>query len=439
MPEKKLTKAGDRCKLQCGCRVGNGKGLCRHQVEGLQKEREALDQLATTCKMPAKKLTKAGDRCKLQCGCRAGKGKGLCGHQVEGLQKEREALDAEWIRKYEKTKVAGDAIVRRIRELVRKRAQPALPCEVDLDLITACSVLGTKWDLVRRCSLSAGKMGSSKLYWSPSSPNRRSLSPPQSARDRAWSEGLRSDSKNDRYRGDRNATGEVGRRINAIGKQDFLEALSKIPLDLTPEQTEKAFNLLDVDKNGWFRISQAEQTLRKAGYLPRINTSKSSSTTNATKLSQEAIMHEMMSVECERTVALSALADQWTARELDLVNSRHKERLINVLTTEEQVRFDRSTAAAQKSLTKAMEQQFASINELFDERVKRLRPQLSASARAMCDAKKSSSNKSIGGEPKGTSPANVSASTGPKTVSWVRSTCTENVANLTMALMTVTL
>ena len=150
-------------------------------------------------------------------------------------------------------------------------------------------------------------------------------------------------------------------------------------------------------------------------------------------------MHEMMSVECERTVALSALADQWTARELDLVNSRHKERLINVLTTEEQVRFDRSTAAAQKSLTKAMEQQFASINELFDERVKRLRPQLSASARAMCDAKKSSSNKSIGGEPKGTSPANVSASTGPKTVSWVRSTCTENVANLTMALMTVTL
>ena len=61
--------------------------------------------------MPEKKLTKAGDRCKLQCGCRAGKGKGLCGHQVEGLKKEREALDAEWIRKYEKTKVAGDAIV----------------------------------------------------------------------------------------------------------------------------------------------------------------------------------------------------------------------------------------------------------------------------------------------------------------------------------------
>jgi hypothetical protein len=162
-----------------------------------------------------------------------------------------------------------------------------------------------------------------------------------------------------------------------------------IPLDLSHIQIQKAFDFLDVDKQGWFHLLQAEDVLRKAGYLPRIMTCKNSSPVN--QRSQDSIVQEMMSVECERTLALSALADQWASHELDLVNSRHKDRVKHVLTVEEQVRFDRVTAAAQKTLTNAMEKQFSSIHQMFDERVRRLRVHLDPSPKPRVDANRSNS------------------------------------------------
>jgi len=191
-------------------------------------------------------------------------------------------------------------------------------------------------------------------------------------------------------RSESKVTGHHGCMVDAIGKQEFFEAISSIPLDLNESQALKAFNFMDVDKNGWFHILQAEDVLRRAGYLPRISATKASSM--VPMRSPENAMQEMMAVECERTMALSALADQWASHELDLVNSRHKDRLKNVFTIEEQVRFDRATTAAQRTLTKAMEKQFSSIHQTFDERVRRLRGQLgpnlklAAEGRAQGDA-----------------------------------------------------
>ena len=310
----------------------------------------------------------------------------------------------EWVGKYERTKLAADVIVERTREFIRKRTTPVIPSEVDLDLITACSVLGTRWEEVRKCVLSmrgpsrsAGPHSPARIRRTPSPPRiRRSISPqPQQSQSRAWSEGLRGDSKNESLKSEhkisQSKSGDSARVVNAIGKLDFLNAVTSVPLDLSHIQIQKAFDFLDVDKQGWFHVLQAEDVLRKAGYLPRVTTAKSSSPVN--QRSQDSIVQEMMSVECERTLALSALADQWASHELDLVNSRHKDRVKNVLTVEEQVRFDRATAAAQKTLTNAMEKQFSSIHQMFDERVRRLRVQLNTSQKPDVDASKLDSSR----------------------------------------------
>ena len=198
------------------------------------------------------------------------------------------------------------------------------------------------------------------------------------------SEGKRGE-RNESMRSESKVAGHHGCMVDAIGKQEFFEAVSSIPLDLTESQSLKAFNFMDVDKNGWFHILQAEDVLRRAGYLPRIPATKASSMLPTR--SPENAMQEMMSVECERTMALSALADQWASHELDLVNSRHKDRLKNVFTIEEQVRFDRATTAAQRTLTKAMEKQFSSIHQTFDERVRRLRGELGPNLKVAAEAK----------------------------------------------------
>jgi hypothetical protein len=309
----------------------------------------------------------------------------------------------EWVSKYEQTKLVADYIVDRIREFIRKRTTPAIPSEVNLDLITACSVLGTRWEEVRKCFLSMrGSSGNAvtpsptQTRRTPSPPRiRRSVSPqPQQSQTRAWSKGLRADSRNESLRSDYRASlsksGDPARAVNAIGFLDFFNAVMSIPLDLSHIQIQKAFDFLDVDKQGWFHLLQAEDVLRKAGYLPRIMTCKNSSPVN--QRSQDSIVQEMMSVECERTLALSALADQWASHELDLVNSRHKDRVKHVLTVEEQVRFDRVTAAAQKTLTNAMEKQFSSIHQMFDERVRRLRVHLDPSPKLRVDANRSNSS-----------------------------------------------
>lgn len=298
----------------------------------------------------------------------------------------------ELMTRYERTKVESHAISERTRESVRRRSQPA-PSDVDLDLITACSVLGTRWEEVRNCFLSMRLPGSPNRRQTPSptrrSPlHRRSLSPCRSSRQaettQPMSEGKRGE-RNESMRSESKVAGHHGCMVDAIGKQEFFEAVSSIPLDLTESQSLKAFNFMDVDKNGWFHILQAEDVLRRAGYLPRIPATKASSMLPTR--SPENAMQEMMSVECERTMALSALADQWASHELDLVNSRHKDRLKNVFTIEEQVRFDRATTAAQRTLTKAMEKQFSSIHQTFDERVRRLRGELGPNLKVAAEAK----------------------------------------------------
>lgn len=301
----------------------------------------------------------------------------------------------DWIARYEKTKLASDNIVERIREVIRKRSTPAPSSQgVDLDLVTACSVLGTRWEEVRKYFLAMRQSIPPKNRLTPSpSRARRSKSPlplrrsvsPQPSHHRAWSEGLRRDSRSSREHLPLNGNlADSGRAINAIGKHEFTQAMLSIPLDLNEIQVLKAFNFLNVDKQGWFHLLQAEDVLRKAGYLPRVITTKAS-TSNINKRSQESIMQEMMSVEYERTLALSALADQWASHELDLVNSRHKDRIKTVLTLEEQVRFDRATTSAQKALTTAMEKQFSSIHQMFDDRLKHLGIQLAPSSKPPFD------------------------------------------------------
>ena len=313
--------------------------------------------------------------------------------RIFAWQPAKEAKD--WMSTYERTKLESHAIVERTRDTIRRRSMPSPPGDVDLDLITACSVLGTRWEEVRQCFLSMRLPGSPSRLLSPSpsrrSPlHRRSLSPfrtSPSQRDSSRVEGeeRRGDQKNESMRSESKVPGHLGSIVDAIGKQEFFEAVSSVPLDLTHDQALKAFNFLDVDKNGWFHILQAEDVLRKAGYLPRIPATKTSSTVMTR--SHESVMQEMIAVECERTLALSALADQWASHELDLVNSRHKDRLKNVFTIEEQVRFDRATTAAQRTLTKAMEKQFSSIHQTYDERVSRLRGQLSPTPKSGAEAK----------------------------------------------------
>ena len=298
---------------------------------------------------------------------------------------------AEWTDKYERAKLNGHVIVDRVREEVRARASraPGHRRDVDLDLITSCSVLGTRWEEVRRFLLSGKTSEAKRRTWTPSPPRRRSLSPNLSAQERAWSQGLRSEKQGRK----RSFSAGLGRIVNAISKADFFEALSKIPLNLTASQALKAFEFLDVDKNGWFHILQAEDVLRKTGYLPRAATTKATGRPADSKDLQDSIMQEMMKVECERTMALNSLADQWTASELELVNDRKRAQVQHMPTAEEQVRFDRSTVAAQKTLSKAMERQFCVVHQMFDGRLKRLRMQLDASPKVVTDGASSTNSR----------------------------------------------
>ena len=102
------------------------------------------------------------------------------------------------------------------------------------------------------------------------------------------------DSLRSEYRASLSKGGDSARAVNAIGKLDFFNAVTSIPLDLSHTQIQKAFDFLDVDKQGWFHVLQAEDVLRKAGYLPRITSAKSFSPVN--QRSQDSIVQEMMSV-----------------------------------------------------------------------------------------------------------------------------------------------
>ena len=283
----------------------------------------------------------------------------------------------DWREKYERTKLAAGSIAARTRCLIRKYSTLALPSEVDLDLITACSVIGTRWEEVRKSIRSMPQPVSSKNRSTPSPPRtRRSLSPHQLGNGNARTE-LRASSTRE--------SGDVESTVNAIERQDFSDIILSIPLDLTSVQVHKVFDFLDSNKNGWFHILQAEDVLHKAGYLSRVTTTTKSSSTTF-KRSQESVLHEIKSAERERNLALSALADKWAFQEIDLVH-RHKDNLKNVSTLEEQIRFERATVSAQKALTNAMEKEFSAIHNMFDERVKSLRKQLGTIAKTSPDGR----------------------------------------------------